>query len=553
MITAIPLLALALAPSPAPSTSGDVVIDAMTDELARLPELRLSDTPAPYWASISVHDVEGILVQAKFGALVDTTTTKSRSLSPRLRVGDMELDAVGVPMFEEPLVTIEDDYAALRHALWRYTDGAYKMAASRYRHELTERTQSAVDPEQPDAFTPAPKLVSKTPMNAVAIDRGALESLARHVSAVFREHAHIRDAEVTIAASTARRRFASTDGSVVDSGRQFVVVTIEAETQADDGDILTRQIVHVLRPDALPSAEALEAEAAGLVADLAALRKAPLLRDYSGPVLFEADVAGGLFAGVLATELVASGSWRGDADAKLGQLVLPRGFDVVDDPLVARFGEHALLGQMTVDDEGTRAERVQLVKDGKLVGLLSARAPGKKVKQSNGHGFSAPYGMDVRPGITNLLVTAKGGLPDAALQKKLMGLVRERGAEFGLVVTAGGGGFGEGVTAYRVGKDGKRELVRVGHLQGLEFRHLRDIAAVGKVTAVRHAMQTGGMPMPAGAVPPTMAGFVSPISIVAPAVLLRDAELHAFTGGNPKPPAYPRPTFRNTKTPARAP
>lgn len=552
MITAIPLLALVLVAAPAPSNSGDVVIDAMTDELARLPELRLSDTPAPYWASISVHDVEGISVLAKFGALVDTTTTKSRSLSPRLRVGDLKLDAVGVPMFEEPLVTIEDDYAALRHALWRYTDGAYKMAAASYRHELTERTQSAVDPEQPDAFTPAPKLISKTPMTAVEIDRGALESLARRVSAVFREHAHIRDAEVTIAASTARRRFVSTDGSVVDSGRQCVVIAIEAETQADDGDILTRQIVHVVRPDALPDAAALEAEAAGLVADLAALRKAPLLRDYSGPVLFEADVAGGLFAGVLA-ELVASGSWRGDADAKLGQLVLPKGFDVVDDPLVARFGEHALLGQMTVDDEGTRAERVQLVKDGKLVGLLSARAPGKKVKQSNGHARSAPYGMDVRPGITNLLVTAKGGLTDAALQKKLMGLVRERGAEFGLVVTAGGGGFGEGVTAYRVGKDGKRELVRVGYLQGLEFRHLRDIAAVGKVTAVHHAMQTGGTPIPPGDVPPAMAGFVSPISIVAPAVLLRDAELHAYTGSNPKPPAYPRPSFSNTKTPARAP
>lgn len=539
MIPALLVLALAAPPSP----SSDVVLDAMKDELARARELQLSDTPAPYWASVQVLDVEGLVVTATFGALVHSSATRNRVISPRLRVGDPKVDAVGVAMFEEPFVSIDDDYDAVRHALWRFTDGAYKMAAGSYRRELVERAQTTVDPERPDAFTSMPPVVSVTEVAPLAVDRAALETLVRQVSAVFREHEHIHHGSVVVAAQATGRRFVSTDGALVKDGRQLLSLVIEATTQAEDGEIIGRQLVYVMRPDQLPAAAVLEADAQGLVEELAALRKAPLVRDYSGPILFESEVAGMMLANVLARDLVASGHWSGEVDGKFGQFVLPRGVDVVDDPLATEHGGQPLLGGMTVDDEGTKSERVQLVRDGRLVGLLASRAPGKKVKASNGHGRSGPFGMEIQPGVTNLVITAKQGASKAAMEKKLLALVRERGAEFGLVFTASGKGRGNEVDAYRITLDGKRERVRVGYFRGLELGQLRELAAVGKATSVRHGQHMGGMLFLGGMVPTELAGFSGAISVVGPAVLVRDAEVHAFSGNNPKPPAYPRPVL----------
>ncbi len=542
------LLCLALHGAPAVTAAAtaagpesDVILDAMKDELARAAQLKLANTPAPYWASYQVVDVEAVLVSAKFGALVNSSASRSRALAPRLRVGDLQLDAVGVPISDEPLVGYEADYDALRHALWRYTDGAYKMAATQYRREVAQKAQTTADPDRPSSFTTAPPVISIAKPLPANVDRKALEALARRVSAVFREHDHILDNAVSLSFSAVERRFVSTDGAAVLDGSAIIAMTIDASTQATDGDMIGRRKTHLFRPGELPDAAVLEADATQIAKDLLALRTAPLVRDYSGPLLFEPEAAGDLFASVMSTQLVASGNWNGEVDGKFGQLVLPKGVDVVDDPIATQFEGKPLLGTLGVDDEGVQAERVQLIRDGKLVGLLAGRAPGKKVKRSNGHGRSAPYGMDVRPGTTNLIISAKTGLSAAAMEKKLLALVRERGAEFGIIIS--GADSHGGVTAYRLDKDGKRELVRVGYLQGLEFRQLREVVALGKTRVVRHGMQMGGQPMPVGAMPPTMAGFVSPMSVVAPAILLRDAELHAFVGDNPKPPAYPRPTF----------
>jgi predicted Zn-dependent protease len=240
---------------------------------------------------------------------------------------------------------------------------------------------------------------------------------------------------------------------------------------------------------------------------------------------------------------VATGNWSGEVDGKFGQFILPRGLDVVDDPLASEHDGRPLLGGMAIDDEGTKSERVELVRDGRLVGLLASRAPGKKVKVSNGHGHSAPFGMDIRPGITNLIITSKKGASKAAMEKKLLALVRERGAELGLVLAVSGGGRGNEINAYRLGKDGKRELVRVGPFRGLDLEQLRELEAVGKATSVRHGQHIGGMPIPAGVLPAELGGFSGAISVVAPAVLVRSAEIHAFTGHNPKPPSYPRPVL----------
>ncbi|MBK8234185.1 MAG: hypothetical protein IPK74_01390 [Deltaproteobacteria bacterium] len=537
--------ALALAPTAtAPDLEGDIVMKAMKDELARTSAMKLPDSPAPYWASYHAVDVHDVVVQSSFGALLKSETNLGRVVAPRVRVGGYELDAVGLPMMAQPpLVTIEDDYDALRHALWRFTDGAYKMAATGFKEAQTEQTQRTVDADRPASFSArTTPIVTVHTEVASAPEQRKLEALANEVSAVFREHDFVDACEVTVWVHDARRRYVATDGDASIEDTRFAVLSIQAIAQADDGDRIGRTVTRVGRLRDFDDAARYVADAQGLARELAALRKAPMVRDYQGPVLIEATAVAELMGMIVAQEMTAGGRWGSDTEAKLGQLVLPRGVTMFDDPGISTHGGHALLGGYAADDEGTPAQRVALVEDGKLTALLTGRTPGKKLKQSNGHARSGPYAMDLRPSPSNLVIEAKRGLSDAALQKQLRTLATKRGLEFGIVVTDVAMGRGTTV-AYRVGKDGKRELVRVGFMRGLEPSELRKLAAVGRATAVVHQTVLGGMPFSADEAPPEVSAFATLSSVVAPAMLVEDAEFRSFGDSHPKPPAYPRPAL----------
>lgn len=545
MIALSLLLSLSLGVPAGPGTvEGDVVMRAMRDELARTTTMKLPDSPAPYWASVNVFDSRDAVATAKFGALVDTEVSRSRVVSPRVRVGDFGLDAVGVPMLEQPpLVTFEDDYDALRHALWRFGDSAYKMAATGYREAQTEQAQRTVDPDRPASFAAATPTVTLGVVAPVELDVQRLEGLAKRVSAVFREHDHIQDCEVTVWAHDGLRRYIATDGGAARDGQRGLAIVIEAATQADDGEVLGARVVRVGGLGDFTDEASLIADAERIAADLAALRKAPLVRDYAGPVLLEPEAAAALLTMVVGNELISAGRWSTDIEAKLGQVVLPRGMSVVDDPGLTSFAGKPMFGGYRVDDEGTPAQRVELVVDGKLQTLLSGRTPGKKVKQSNGHARSGPFAMELRPAVSNLVISSKKGLGAAAMEKKLLSLVRARGMDHGIVI-ARGSGMGRGMMAYRIGKDGKRELVRLGFMRPPELAKLRELAAVGKEIAVVHHMQIGGHPFEPSGAPAELSAFASPMSVAAPAILLDDAEIHAWGDSHPKPPSYPKPALR---------
>lgn len=538
-------LALALLADPISTTppDDDVVLDAMRDELARTVAMKLDDAPAPYQADTTVIDLHMLTVQASFGALVDSELVHARVIVPRVRVGDFDLDAVGAPMqMQPPLVAFEDDYDALRHALWRATDSAYKIAATGWRQAKVERAQTVADPDRPDAFTRRDPIVTVVAPRAAGFDRAALERLAERASAEFRAYDHLDDAQVELVVHAADRRYVASDGTIARDDRRALVIRLAARSQADDGDLIGRSEQWVGALAQPPTEAELAALTKRIADDLAALRHAPVVKDYNGPVLFEGEAAADLVGVVVAQQLVASGGWGGDVESRMGQLVLPRGASLVDDPALTRLGSSPLLGGYVVDDEGTRAERVVLVDDGKLVSLLSGRTPGKKVKRSNGHA-RGPLGFDMRPAPSNLVLASRKGVGPAALQKRLLALVHARGAEFGLVV-AKGGGFGRPELVYRVGKDGKRTLVRTGGFGMVELDTLRQLAAIGTTATVVHRMQLAGMPT-GGRMPIEMAAFTTPLSVAAPALVVTDLELHGFGGGNPKPPAYPRPAFHS--------
>ena len=89
--------------------------------------------------------------------------------------------------------------------------------------------------------------------------------------------------------------------------------------------------------------------------------------------LYEGEAAGRFLAETFVPNLSSGLMWGGEFEKKMGQLVLPKGVTVFDDPTKDVHAGLALMGSYRLDAEGEAARRVEIVKDGKLVGLLTER------------------------------------------------------------------------------------------------------------------------------------------------------------------------------------
>ena len=121
------------------SVSSDPVMRAMTDELRRsVSELQFKDLDKPYFIQYIVLDQERYRASATFGALTASDISRARFLQAQVRVGDYDFDNsefVTGPGFQGAppagitnQTVIDNDYDAIRHALWLVTDSAYKQS-----------------------------------------------------------------------------------------------------------------------------------------------------------------------------------------------------------------------------------------------------------------------------------------------------------------------------------------------------------------------------------------------------------------------------------------
>ena len=270
--------------------------------------------------------------------------------------------------------------------------------------------------------------------------------------------------------------------------------------------------------------------AADEIASLAELRKAPLVEEeYHGPLLFSADAAADTLRSLLGSAVTATRPALGTEARTNGPFassyharVLPDFMNVVDDPSLKTFNGKDLLGSYNVDDEGVPAQAVKLVDDGRLDNYLIGRQPVRDFPQSNGHGRAGITGPP-RPMIGVLKITAENGLSTEELNQKLLELAKDRGLQSVYFVQTMGG-EGTPRLLYRVGSDGKRELVRGAVLDDVDQRALRSsIEAAGKDLWVANFFGD----------PPT--------TVLAPALLFSDATVRRANAKNDKLPFYPPP------------
>jgi predicted Zn-dependent protease len=528
---------------------------ALEQELQRaMRELKEQD-PAPYFIAYEVHDRDGVNIEARNGALVGSTSNRFRVIDVDVRVGDHKFDSSHPMTARGPdfsrfgstavALPVEDDPAALRSVAWKITEQRYKTAAERYVQLKTRRNVDVGLEDKSDDFSKEKPVVLTESPASLTVDVPAWEARVRALSARFREAADIYQSGVSFNAGTENRWLVNSEGSLVQTARPAVRVSIMAGTRAEDGQDLHRfEAFDAASLAGLPPQAVMEAAVDRVIADLRALRAAPPAEPFSGPAILQGKAAAVFFHEIFGHR-VEGHRQKDDNEGqtfakKIGEPVMPSFISVFDDPRLARLGELDLNGFYLVDDEGVLATRASLVDGGVMKGFLMGRTPTRGFNQSNGHG-RRQEGRTIVPRQANLVVQPSLSVPKAELRERLRAEARRQGKPYGLYFNQIDGGFTNTarggpqafkvlpVMVYRVFVDGRPDqLIRGADLVGTPLSVLSKI----KAASDDYEVFNGYCGAESGSVP---------VAAISPSLLVEQLEIERKYKGQDKPPVLPAP------------
>ena len=544
----------------APAKPADPILKVMQTELSRASASLAKTEPAPYFMSYTVNDQDIVVLVGAYGSLLTDAAVQRRQADVVMRVGSPALDNTHGQsrvsgMTSGPL-PLGENPEAISRVLWELTDREYKRAAPAF---LNVKTNTAVRAEEedksPDFSKEAPQTHTGEALVPIGFDRAGLEGEVRRLSGAFRKYPGVYFASVVLQVQNSNSRLVSTEGTAIASPSTSTRLIMEAETRADDGMELIR-VETFQAPSAagLPSEADLSAKIDKMAEDLKDLRKAPAAEPYDGPALLSGRAAAVFFHEVLGHRL--EGHRQRDEDEgqtftkKIDQQVLPKFLSVADDPTVHELAGVKLAGSYEYDNEGSPAQRVEVIQNGVLKNFLMSRMPIKNFGVSNGHGRNQPGLMPTgRQG--NLIVTSTQTVPEAQLRQKLLDEVKRQGKPYGLYFDDIQGGFTLTtrqlpqafqvlpVVVYRVYADGRPdELVRGVDIVGTPL------------AALTRIMTTGDQQHVFNGVCGAESGSV-PVSAAAPAMLFSEMEVQKRGHLHERPPILPPPGFENTMTTAQ--
>jgi len=569
----------------------DQTLRAMHDELERSRNrLQLEGVEKPFYIEYRLLDLDIRTVTASFGALVSSNTTRGRFMSVDVRLGNYHLDSsnfISEDGFQGFLgstgqVGIDGDYNSLRQDLWLATDQAYKEAATQMSLKQAF-LRSLTKPPEIDDFSQAPALVKLDPRLQPDWTARHWDDEARAASSILRKFPELYGSHVNYNLIYATSYLMNSEGTTVRTSRSLAAIEVALDTQAEDGMPLHNfYALDAARPADLPDTATVSKAVAQAGTELMELRASPLVPDYSGPVLFDARASGSLLAQVLAPSLsgarpplsmmrafdqiVERMGGRSEWSGRVGIRVLPASVSLVDDPTLKEYQGQWLPGNYEVDDEGVKGQRVSMVENGVLKNLLMSRRPGPDFQASNGHGRSGNLSTP-QPLSSNLFFQSNEPLRPADLRKKFLEACRADGHEWCIEVKrmdnpalssvrqedfsefiggiAGGIATGERMPLlmYRVYvADGREELVRGGYIERLTLRSIRNLPGIGDDLTVFRYMQN-----PAGGFAGTALGAFGaaqggiPSTVIAPSLLVDEAEIRGFHGEPRRLPLVPSP------------
>jgi TldD protein len=541
----------------AQQSSVDPALSAMRQELDRSMRNFGKVPLPPYFLSYQLTDNRAVNVSASFGTLISTSDQTTRVLDVDIRVGDFKLDSTH-PMREQtessteqmtdrldvPRIPLDDDPLALRTALWQATEERYRHAVERLQQVQANVQVKVAQEDQSADFSHENAAVYSEPIADFSVNKQVWEKNLRDLTKPFAEHKEILESNANFSAEIETRRYVNSDGTQVRMSTPFYRLSISATAKADDGmELPLYQTYMSFRPDGLPDESAIAKDVQKMIGTLLELIKAPLAEPYTGPAILSGRASAVFFHEIFGHRVEGQRQKNEDEAQtfknKVNQFVLPDFLSVYSDPTRKKLGETELVGYYPFDDEGVRAHRVIIVKNGILKEFLMSRTPISGFDHSNGHG-RRQQGYPVVARQSNLIVEASKSVSRAELKKLLIEQVKSAGKPYGLFFDDIEGGFTftqrvipnafnvRPTVVYRVYPDGREELVRGVDLIGTPLTSFSKIVSADDDVAVFNGV--------CGA----ESGWV-PVSASAPGLLISQIEVQRKEKSQERAPLLPLP------------
>jgi len=577
---AVILLASSL---PAHADSQEYVMKAMQDEMARsMTRLKLNDHPGPYFISYTITQYDTLNLLASGGSIASDENKCWRDLKVDVREGDYKLDSsnfsaaslagqAGI-LPHGNVVTVEDNYDAIRHTLWLRTDAAYKTAIKNLEAKKNYLAQNNVR-ERPDDMSKEKTIIIVDKPLKFDADGDRWRATIKSLSAIFRQYPEIQHSLVGFSASGCNDWFVNSEGTRCREYQNQYLITVMASLQADDGMQLADSRVFAGYSESdLPTKEALAQSVKAMATSLVKLKSAPLADEYRGPILLEGQASAEFFNQVLrsnlghAQENLASGlenahsARRNPLKELYGRRILPEFITITDDPMAKTFKGQTLFGGYKVDDDGVQPQKIVLVDKGILKTFCTSRTPTLHTDHSNGHSVNGVGESNI------LFIDSSNQLSKDQLKAKLIELGKKEGLKSVMIArrlstydagifdpasmlaevkanVANGSTGGINARAplflYSVSVDnGSEQLVRGAQFSALSLRLLRDIVCTGDDAKPYLGMQG----LFAGS------SGLSYTDLISPSVLIEEIELRKPERETDKLPYLPNPYSESKPT-----
>jgi hypothetical protein len=353
--------------------------------------------------------------------------------------------------------------------------------------------------------------------------------------------------DVSVADTRGTRYYLNSEGFKVVEPIQIASFRVSAEARADDG-MMVRDLFTLVEKNLqdLPPMPEIQSRTEELARHVMTARGAPVGEEYTGPVLLQGQasaeiVAQALIPAVLARRPAESagsrgggpGGGRGGAQvtpflSRIGLRVLTDSFSLAETPSLREFGGRPVPGAYVVDDFGIHPKDVTLVEKGRLVTLLTGRAPMRGLLQSNGH----TRGGNVQAGVMHMRST--DAVSASELRRKYLDLLKTQGKAFGYIVRgvaspadvpASSPGGPVILRAVRVSLDGDEQPVRglrFGAIAPPVFRDLLDASIERTLYSYRATSRDA-------------------VSVIVPDLIFEELEIQRAREITQKPPAVPSP------------
>lgn len=517
-----------------PSEEDAVIFQAMEDEMVRsLSDLKVDVFGPPYFVNYQIRHHDRAEVAASFGALIHSDTQQQRTLFVDVKVGDTQFDS-SMPQSHrysiEQLIPVDNDLDSLKRALWYETDLRYKQAIVSFLRKKGRFISGMESHDLPDFSKGQSVRIQIEPIPEWKLDIPGWETLAREVSAIFKEAPEIEKSRVKIFSDRVIRYYYDSEGNKIRDAHLKYGLHLEAWTKTVEGiQLHDQKTFYFKKLDQFPSRSELNRATRELMGSLQALKVATPMSPYVGPAIFSPDATAVLFHEAIGHRLEGD-RLRRDRDGKtflkkIGKRILPEFVTVVDNPTLESFKGTPLIGNYHTDDQGQASREVVLIDHGVLKSFLLSRTPVLGFNRTNGHarsdGAHAPMSR-----MSNFVVKSDLTLDAESLKQRLIEEVKKQNKPFGLFIKKIVGGEtqtdsgqfqvfkGKPLYLYKVFPDGREELVRGVDFVGTPLSMISKILVMGDDPTVINGFCTAE-------------SGILPVASITPSVLLSEVELQA--------------------------